>query len=214
MLQAVAARGFGCDWSVWRTHQSLVVPSITANASNFYAASQEMSLQGWPVHIRDTGGDVTPQSLGIVNVSAAFVIPRTPELSIRATYEQFCAPLVMFLGTLGINAYLSSVRGSFCDGAFNIVVGGKKLAGTAQRWRLTRLHNGEPGVAVLAHAAILADPDIEESISVTNRFYRLCGDEREVLPAQHVSMATLLQDAHLTARAFSERLSDFLEQVQ
>ncbi|WP_295557802.1 hypothetical protein [uncultured Hyphomicrobium sp.] len=211
LLDAAAARGAGCDWAVWRTHQSLVVPSQTANAANFYVASLDMSLRGWPVYVRDTGGDVTPQSPGVINASAAFVVPRTTDLSIRATYQRFCAPLLEFLGAHGIDAYLSSVPGAFCDGAFNIVVDGLKLAGTAQRWRLVQLRDGRPGVAVLAHAAILADPDIEFSISATNRFYRLCGEEREVDPARHTSLATLFTPRAST-ELIVERLSHFLHQ--
>ncbi|WP_072397283.1 hypothetical protein [Hyphomicrobium sp. CS1GBMeth3] len=213
MLDAAAARGFGCDWVVWRTHQSLVVPSQTANVADFYLASLDMSLRGWPVYVRDTGGDVTPQSPGVVNASAAFVVPRAADLSIRSTYQRFCEPLLAFLRTLGVDAYLSSVPGAFCDGAFNITVGGKKLAGTAQRWRLTRTCDGGPGVAVLAHAAILADPDIELSIAATNRFYRLCGEgeSREVDPARHTSLATLLRTSQAGAEHILQRLSDYLE---
>ncbi|MCC7253681.1 hypothetical protein [Hyphomicrobium sp.] len=211
LLAAAAARGSGCSWAVWRTHQSLVVPSQTTNAANFHIASLDMSLRGWPVYVRDTGGDVTPQSPGTINASAAFVVPRTPDLSIRATYQSFCAPLLTFLGTLGIEAYLSSVRGAFCDGAFNIVVDGRKLAGTAQRWRLTQTSDGSPGVAVLAHAAILADPDIELSIAATNRFYRLCGEDREVDPGRHTSLVTLLGSSQAGAERLSQSLRDFLE---
>lgn len=211
MLQRVATRGYGCDWIVWRTQQSLIVPSLTAHAQRFRAASQHMALRGWPVFVRDTGGDVTPQSPGIVNATAAFVAARTPELSIRETYERFCSPLVRFLGTIGIDAYLSKVSRSFCDGDFNIVVKGKKLAGTAQRWRLTTLRDGDPGIAVLAHAAILVAPDIEQSIAATNRFYRLCGETRVVDPAQHVSISSLLQHAQSEPEPFTVRLSDFLD---
>lgn len=210
LLQTVAARGYGCEWRVWRTHQALIVPAPTAHAKRFRAASAQMASQRWPVFVRDTGGDVTPQSEGIVNATAAFVTPRTSDLSIRATYERLCAPLIGFLGTLGLDSYLSSVSRSFCDGAFNIVVGGKKLAGTAQRWRLTVLHDGTPGVAVLAHAAILVDPDIEASIAATNAFYRLCGEERVVVPSQHVSIRRLFPGAQHAAEPFSARLSDFL----
>jgi len=210
LLESAAQRGFGCDWAVWRTHQSLIAPSLAAAAPNFGVASLAMSSRGWPVYIRDTGGDITPQGPGIVNVSAAFVVARAPDLSIRATYEQFCAPLLTFLGTIGIKGYLASVHGSFCDGASNIVVGGKKLAGTAQRWRLTRLRDGGPGIAVLAHAAILADLDIDLSVAETNLFYRLCGVNREVDPRQHTSIASLTDSQH-AAEPLAVQIISFLE---
>ena len=186
LLESAVLRGAVCGWSVWRTHQSLIAPSLATNAAGFEAAAREMSSRGWPVHVRDTGGDITPQSPGVVNVSSAFVIERTPEVSIRATYERFCAPLLAFLDILGFEAYLASVEGAFCDGAYNIVIDGKKLAGTAQRWRLVRMCDGRPGIAVLAHAAILADADIAAGVAETNRFYRLTGVDRTVDPARHV----------------------------
>lgn len=209
LLNRIVQRGFGCDWSVWRTYRSLIAPSLAANAAGFSAAAREMTARGWPVYIRDTGGDITPQSPGVVNVSSAFVFPQTSEMSIRATYEQFCAPLLAFFDTLGFKSYLSSVEGSFCDGAFNIVVDGRKLAGTAQRWRLVRLPDGRPGVAVLAHAAILADADIATGVAETNLFYRLCGVDRVVDPARHISTAAL-SGRQLAALPLAVRIARFL----
>lgn len=210
LLEGAVQRGAGCSWSVWRTHQALIVPSLTANAAGFHTASSEMASRGWPVFIRDTGGDVTPQSPGMVNVSSAFVVKRTPDISIRETYERFCAPLLAFLGTLGLNAHLSSVEGAFCDGAFNIVINRRKLAGTAQRWRPAQTRDGCPGVAILAHAAIIADADIATSVAETNRFYRLCGLERTVDPARHVSTSAL-PGVRLAAAPLAARLARFLD---
>lgn len=209
LLDTVATRGRGCLWSVWRTERALIAPRLSTHAPGFERAARKMSARGWPVFIRDTGGDITPQSPGVVNVTSAFVIPRTDETSIRATYEQFCAPLLTFLSGLGFDAYLASVERSFCDGAFNIAIEGKKLAGTAQKWRLVRTADGEPGIAVLAHAAILADADIAESISETNLFYRLCGVDRTIDPARHVSTAEH-SGASLAAKPLAVKLSRFL----
>ncbi|MCB1385934.1 MAG: hypothetical protein KDJ80_08325 [Nitratireductor sp.] len=49
-----------------------------------------------------------------------------------------------------VTAHSAACPGSFCDGAWNVVVEGRKLAGTAQRWRAT-----PAGRVVLIHAAIL-----------------------------------------------------------
>ena len=210
LLDSTVQRGAGCDWSVWRTHQALIAPSLAATAAGFRDAAHEMSRCGWPVYIRDTGGDITPQSPGVVNVSSAFLVERTTDISIRATYERFCAPLLAFFASLGFDAYLSSVQGAFCDGAFNVVIDGKKIAGTAQRWRLTRLQDGGAGVAVLAHAAILADADIVAGVEATNRFYALCGTDRRVDPAQHISTAAL-SGRELAAAPLAARLAHFLD---
>ena len=69
--------------------------------------------------------------------------------------------------------------------------------------------DGRPGIAVLAHAAILADADIAAGVAETNRFYRLCGVDRTVDPARHVSTAAL-SGPNLAAAPLAVRLARFL----
>ena len=171
LLTNVAKKGEGWLSEVWTTDQALIVPFSATHEADFEKAQQHMAEKAWPVFVRHTGGDVTPQSPNMVNVSFAFCLPRTEDLSIRETYEKFCQPILEFLKQeLGINAYLASVEGAFCDGAYNVVVDGCKLAGTAQRWRLTQTPEGEPAVAVLGHAAILWDIDIAAGIAATHEY--------------------------------------------
>ena len=50
----------------------------------------------------------------------------------------------------GIISTVGACTGAFCDGAWNVLAQGRKLAGTAQRWRAT-----PQGRVALIHAAIL-----------------------------------------------------------
>ncbi len=192
LLTTVAKAGHGWLSEVWTTDQALIVPFSATHEADFEKAQQQMGEKQWPVFVRHTGGDVTPQSPSMVNVSFAFCIPRTKDLSIRETYESFCQPILNYLREdLAIDAYLSSVEGAFCDGAYNVVVDGRKLAGTAQRWRLTETPDGRPAVAVLGHAAILWDVDIATSIAATNEFYRRSSVARSVVADKHTTVAEL-----------------------
>lgn len=195
LLAQIANAGQGWESEVWSTDQALIVPFSATHEADYENACREMAEAGWPVLVRHTGGDVTPQTPSMVNVSFAFCVPRTDNLSIRETYLSFCQPILDFLNSeLGIEAYLSSVDGAFCDGAYNVVVDGCKLAGTAQRWRLTKTPQGQPAVAVLGHAAILWDVDIAVSIAATNAFYKRASVDRCVIAQKHTTLKRLVDD--------------------
>lgn len=192
LLQDVMSRGRGVRWSVWRTEKCLVVPRAMSTLECFDDATARMADEGWPVYTRDTGGDVTPQCPGIINVSYVFMLTNRSEQNVQQSYVRFCAPLLAYLADHGVEPYLGSVERAFCDGAYNIVVGGKKLAGTAQRWRPFTTSDGEQAMVGLAHAAILAKPTLSDSISATNAFYKHCRVQRFVDERQHVTLAEIL----------------------
>ncbi len=216
LLSQIAEAGQGWVSSIWTTDQALIVPFSTTHEAGFKNAQQQMGEQGWPVLVRHTGGDVTPQSPGVINVSFVFCVPRQDDFTIRKAYETFCQPILDYLSQeLRISGYLSSIEGAFCDGAYNVVVAGQKLAGTAQRWRLTQTPDGRPAVAVLGHAAMLWDADIKTSISATNAFYESCAVDRTVIVEKHVSLKQLMAEQGVRnspdVKAFDEFLKNYAE---
>jgi hypothetical protein len=86
------------------------------------------------------------------------------------------------------------VDGAFCNGDYNLVVDGRKLAGTAQRWRKMAPHTGaaEDDFAVLVHAVILCDENLAALWQAGNHFYAQCDLEERIDPALHLSLAELL----------------------
>jgi len=123
-----------------------------------------MAELGWPVHLRATGGDVTPQGPGVVNVTLVF----TPEgpTDIPGNYDRLCTPIEQ---TLGPTASRGWNPGAFCDGAYNVQRDGLKFAGTAQRMRKCT----DQRSAVLAHALMLMRAPSPETIDALNRFLDL-----------------------------------------
>lgn len=178
---------------LWRCEQSLVVPRSLGRRPAFDHACAALQAQGWPVVVRDTGGDLTPQAPGLINVAIAFRQRREPG-AIHASYQRLCQPLIECLKDLGIEAYCASVEGAFCNGDYNLVVAGRKLAGTAQRWRKMASHTGAAAdeFAVLAHAVILCDENLPALWQAGNRFYGACDMVDRIDPALHVSLAELL----------------------
>lgn len=178
---------------IWTMPQGLVVPKSFQNYARFQPAAEEMAGLGWPVHLRQTGGDLTPQGPGVINISYVFSQPTESGLSIAGAYERLCRPILRYLNEAhGINAYCSEVSGAFCDGKFNVVVDGIKIAGTAQKWRPYRSGEGRAMIAVLAHAALMGDVAVPEMIAACNRFYQLCDVDRLITEDRQTALAALL----------------------
>lgn len=179
------------DMSIWMSgEESLVVPRSVLGRSSFTKAVYAV---GWPVEPRQTGGGVTPQGPGILNVSLGARFPHNLRPSFEDSYELICGPLISELASLGISATTTSVDGAFCDGRFNVVVGGKKLAGTAQR----RLYANDTvrSLIVFVHALVLVDVGIDDLIHRVNRFNAALGSKETFAVEKHVCLRELLPES-------------------
>jgi lipoate-protein ligase A len=178
---------------IWSMPQGIVVPKSISSKPSFKKACETMASLNWPVHVRQTGGDLTPQAPGMINISYIFSEVWHEKTSIEAAYKKLCDPITEYLNkTYDINAYTSSVEGAFCDGKFNIVVDGLKIAGTAQKWRRFKNQNKEDCLAVLGHVALLADVPIHQLIAASNSFYKLCDIEKTIKPENHTNLSELI----------------------
>ena len=167
---------------LWQNRRALVVSRRESRLQRFEAASLRLAQEGWPVLVRDSGGGAVPHGEGILHLS--LVLPRSdaPAFSIEALYRALCKPLRIALGGLGIETDLGAVPGAFCDGRFNLIHRGRKLAGTAQRWRGGPAGAGAIGGYVLAHALLVVDHDLAAANAALNRFYALARSDRRVDP--------------------------------
>jgi lipoate-protein ligase A len=117
------------------------------------------------VQVRASGGGLVPQGPGIWNVSLVWPVREAGQLDTCEIYRFLCARLANALRELGIFAEPGSVNGSFCDGRFNLAVGGRKLVGMAQAWK--RIQQQQ---IVLAHAVVLVDVDPVQLTTAANAF--------------------------------------------
>ena len=211
MLEAAGSGGFG--WLLWQTEGCIVVPRSHATNARFTDAAAASAQRGYPVQVRDTGGSAVVQGPGVLNLSLAFMAAAGVRDRIGATYRALCAPLIDALRRRGVEAANAAVPGTMCDGAYNVVVAGRKLAGTAQRWRsLGRARPGEH--AVLAHLALFLDVDHAAAAAAINAFYAGLGMESRVEPQRHINwvdipmpaagaaVAGLVEDISRACRAF------------
>nr|WP_245513984.1 hypothetical protein [Antarcticimicrobium luteum] len=159
-----------------------------ARLPGFARACTRAADAGWPVHLRATGGDLVPQGPGIVNLTLMFREPQGAASTLEDAYKRLTAPICEALSDAGIPSRYGAVSGAFCDGRFNVIVTGRKFAGTAQRWRPMA-----GGMAVQTHAMMLIRTPDENTIATLNRFYQDCGINRVIHAMAHVGLQELFQ---------------------
>ncbi len=197
LLDQVLSGRVQCGYALWRSKPALVVPKSASHRRNFQAASDHCAEQGWPVVIRSTGGELTPQSEGFINLTMAIKCKKG-QMSIRDSYRVICNAILGWLAGYGIQGECASIAGAFCDGDFNVVIDGRKLAGTAQRWKkITHPKAGADGrdMALLMHAVILCDGDLPVMWDISNQFYEQCQLNPFIVAGKHISLAELMNQS-------------------
>ncbi|MGZ8066877.1 lipoyl protein ligase domain-containing protein [Aeromonas salmonicida] len=168
---------------LWQAPQCLIVTRKDTRLPRYQAACEQLAGEGWPVHVRDSGGTAVPHGAGILNLS--LLLPRTTT-DLGHYYRLLGAPLLTLLADHGLSGGYDFVPGSFCDGQYNLVIGGRKITGTAQRWLAPgQGHNG----AVLAQAMLLVAGDVDEGTRMASRFYELAGGELRFLAGTSTTLA-------------------------
>jgi lipoate-protein ligase A len=150
---------------LWSSSQVLAVPRSYTRLPAWPQACAASATAGWPVHIRGSGGGLVPLGPGQLNLSLVWRAEPAAPIDPQAIYRDLCSLLSRALARLAINATPQAVAGSFCDGRFNLAVGGRKIAGTAQAWR--RIGKDQ---AVLAHAVIVVSAEPDALTETANRF--------------------------------------------
>ncbi|MET0917401.1 MAG: lipoate--protein ligase family protein [Burkholderiales bacterium] len=183
---AAAGRAVASLWEA--PSPALVAPRSYRRYERFKEVGADFAHRGMPVLLRQSGGGVVPQGPGILNLSVAFAVDGPHARSGEWIYESLCELMLDALATLGVDAEPRAVAGSFCDGRFNLAVGGRKLAGTAQYWK--PLAAGRQ--AVLAHALLLVDIDPEVATVWANAFEAALGSGRAYDPDAVTSVVRCL----------------------
>lgn len=160
---------------VWTNRRALVATRRETRLPRFVEAAEASAERGWPVVVRDSGGTLIPHLPGTLHLTLLLPRLRSGEPGVDAVFRGLCAPVIETLRECGVDAAYGSVPKSFCDGRFNLVSQGRKLAGTAQRWR-----GGIPGAPVrpgfvLAHLSLFVDGDMPWATEAVNRFLRQAG---------------------------------------
>lgn len=190
LLEQVSSGQSSFEIAIWQTERCLVVPQAFTRNALFNQAAESSRNSGWPVFVRCTGGDVTPQGPGILNVTLVYRVSANRTPSIDQHYRLLCQPIFEHLRVNGHTPEFSAIDHSFCDGAHNLSVNGRKMVGAAQRWRSIR--DGSGLKMVFAHALVLVDADLESGIISTNALYQGCNISHRIKEEVHVNLSSLV----------------------
>lgn len=172
---------------VWEpANRILVATRSEARLPRFDTATAKLTQEGWPVYVRPSGGAAVPLVPGMLVLTLVYRDSARRAHRLDHAYEMLCRPLLDALVRLGVDASAGEVEGSFCDGRYNLVVAGRKLAGTAQRQR-----PGAAGYTVMSHAVLLVAASARNDAAIVNRFYELSGSERRIVPATATTLEEL-----------------------
>lgn len=168
--------------------------------------AERLDLDGFdaePLGVRGTGGTAVPQGPGTANITLFTRHKQTP--GITEFYREMCASLMKGFMTLGLETEIGANPGSFCDGDFNLLYQGRKLAGTAQRW--CRAKNGD--TLGCHHIVVLTGGNPAQLCARLEVLYRHAGSPEFYDPAVH---SYLDIDLKSLREAMRDPLSDLQSQ--
>ncbi|NYH09566.1 lipoate--protein ligase family protein [Pseudomonas moraviensis] len=200
LLASVCAGDAEFGLLFWQpSDRALVMPRRLNRLPGFDHACEVSAAAGWPVLLRETGGEPVPQSASTINIALVYAPPRSEgDLNrIETGYRRLCDPICELLDELGGTSSLGEIDGAFCDGRFNVNLDGRKMVGTAQRWRQSQ--GGQRPVG-LVHGAMLVDDERESMVAAVNRFNEACGLEQRVRAASHIALHEKFPAPHALAR--------------
>ncbi|MHB2250153.1 lipoate--protein ligase family protein [Pseudomonas fitomaticsae] len=200
LLASVCAGDAEFGLLFWQpSDRALVMPRRLNRLPGFDHACEVSATAGWPVLLRETGGEPVPQSACTINIALVYAPPRSEgDLNrIETGYRRLCDPICELLDELGGTSSLGEIDGAFCDGRFNVNLDGRKMVGTAQRWRQSQ--GGQRPVG-LVHGAMLVDDERESMVAAVNRFNEACGLEQRVRAASHIALHEKFPVPHALAR--------------
>jgi len=208
LLASVCAGEADYGLLFWRPNDhALVMPRRLNRLDGFTEASETLADLGWPILLRESGGEPVPQSPATVNIALVYVQPPSDHDRdrIENAYRRLCQPMLDVLSELGGAASLGEVEGAFCDGRYNVNLDGRKMVGTAQRWRQSQ---GGKRPVVLAHGAMLLDNERIEMVDAVNRFNQMCDLEQRCRAESHIAL-----HEQFAAPDFLDRLSERYAQI-
>jgi lipoate-protein ligase A len=212
LLASVCAGDADYGLLFWRpSDHALVMPRRLSRLEGFTEASETLADLGWPVLLRESGGEPVPQSPATVNVAVVYVQPQSDldRDRIENAYMRLCQPMLDVLTDLGGTASLGEVDGAFCDGRFNVNLDDRKTVGTAQRWRQSQ---GGRRPVVLAHGAMLLDNERVDMVNAVNRFNQMCELEQRCRAQSHIALHELFAAPDFLDR-LGERYADMFARL-
>ncbi len=169
-------------WACWQSAQGLCVTRKEHRLPNFEKAQADLIAKGQELATRRSGGTIVPQGEGILNITSLSLSygPR----NIGKSYMDFCKDMQTRFNTVGFDVDIGPVTGSYCDGDYNLILDGKKLAGTSQRW----VKGPDKAFIILNHAVILVTENGQIATQRVNNFHKIADGSAPYIAASSISL--------------------------
>lgn len=189
LLSIIAASGVaGRTLRVWRNGCCVVGARSHRTSPAVPEARSILADHGWTLAFRDSGGATVVHRPGVLNVSLIdWQPPDNKAVSVQHCYGLLVDSLAGAMGELGVACDHGPVPGGLCDGAHNLRVGGRKLAGTAGF--VTRIDGGTGRVF---HAAINISGNVAEDVAIVTCYEAALGPSATYDAAAHITLAEAL----------------------
>lgn len=177
------------DITFWQQTRSLVLPKRWTEKPGFDEAADRAGAQRWPVYPRRSGGSCVFHGENVLCITSVFCTEKH-QLGIRDVYVRFCELLIEGLEQVyGVAARYGGCPQAPCDGDFNILIGDRKLAGTAMR---RRSRHGKD--TFLVHGVLWLSGDLAEPLSVIETFDRSIGLDVRYPPEACITLEEAVGD--------------------
>ncbi|MDB4838163.1 lipoate--protein ligase [Marinomonas sp.] len=186
--------------------KTIVLPASKKWVTNPELVSQ-LEQNNWHILPRRTGGAPVPQTSGVINLSHIYVADKDSADLIKQGYEDLCHVLKLFFQNFNLKADTHATAHSYCDGDYNVNIGGKKIIGTAQRILTTKTKEK----IVLVQACILIDAIIEELIYPVNLCYELNNYNERIKPEVHTCLQEHVSPLPTTEKLYDKLLEAFID---
>ncbi len=201
------ARDFNSIWGCWQAAEGLCITAKEKRFADYDSAYKSFEQQDFEIAVRRSGGTTVPHGEGILAIT--HIAKTHGPKNIVNSYLNFCAHIQAVLNDLGFITEVGPATGAYCDGDYNILLDGKKLAGTSQRW--TR---GGPSKTqiVLNHAVMLVTADHQRATQRVNRFHQLADQHS---PFDESASTSLWDARHSSSQLSATQLQkrDFFDMV-
>ncbi|EDP59563.1 lipoate--protein ligase A [Vibrio sp. AND4] len=171
---------------------------------------QALEDKNWKLFSRKTGGAPVPQVPGIINLSHIYHWPENQPYDIKKAYLDLCDVLTSFFEQLGVKVDVHATPNSYCDGDYNLNIGGQKVVGTAQRVLLKK----GGGQVILSQACILIDADVEKIVEPVKLCNQVCGHTNSIRGDVHTTLFDHIPQTTSVDGLFQRITQAFLDRVK
>lgn len=160
----------------WRHSGACILGLRDRQLPQAEVAMEALRADGYDVIVRHSGGAAVPLDAGVLNVSVVF--PHAAgQVDFKDDFQWFADVIIRACARVGVlGVAIGEIAGSYCPGAYDLSVDGRKFCGIAQR-RQTK--------ATIVHAFVLVEGDAEARAAVAKRYYDVATAEGLVPEADY-----------------------------